>query len=322
MPNTGYAKLTNMIRKSTSSSGKRKVLAVIGLVLLLAIGIGAYINGRPSKEAKAPVYPQYFNFSGNYSYNVPKEYSVDEQSVPGIQLVYSGTFTVKTLEDLYNVGGISVQGLTGQTDHSGKAFKKYVDKEVMPGLKKDFTTSDVERKFAKVQGWDVARLTINKDGKALRFIYIKNGKHPVMMVANKETDPFKKIAQSLLDIEDNAFNSEVGPIKQSLQNIVQLAKEQKAQELYDVSTQALRTRNTKDDLAAALKASADYTNGNVAIAGGSYDSTKIFTAALRLVKLSKDDQRPAFGSLALKKVDGQWKLEMIGLPSTEQQQQP
>ena len=302
-----------MIRKLSSLS--HKTLFII-LVLLVAIGAVAYTRGSSNKVAKAQ-YPQYYNFPGNYVFSIPKTYSVDEQTIPGAQLVYSGQVAAKTLEDVYAAGGISVYANSDLTDHSAKAFKSYVNDKYLPELKKDLSVSDVKIKFGKANGADNASITVNKDGKALRFIYLKGGQHPAVVIAKTQTSAVSKIDETITDLETTPLKTEAESIKNAAQNIAQLAKDQKAAELYNISAPDLRAKNTQDELAKALQAAVSYTAGNIIITGSSYAPNE-FSSAIRFTTLSKDNPQTSIGSMSLKKVDGQWKLVSLSLPTPKQ----
>lgn len=282
----------------------------------MAIGAVAYTKSNANKVAKAQ-YPQYYNFSGNYVFNIPKTYSVDEQSVPGAQLVYTGQVTAKTLEDVYNAGGISVYANSDLTDHSAKAFKSYVNDKYLPDLKKQLSTTDVQTKFGKANGVDNAAVTVKKDGKAHRFIYLKGGQHPAVVIAKTQTSAVSKIDETITDMETALLKTEAEPIRQSVQNLAKYIQTQDASALYTASDQELKSRSTQNDLSQALTTSKSYTSGSITIEGGSYSPNE-FAAAIRFVKADKNDQQPAVGSMVLKKVDGQWKLQALSLPTPKQ----
>jgi hypothetical protein len=223
---------------------------------------------------------------------------------------------VKTVEDVYNQNGIAVQAIDDQKDHSGKAFKDYVNKTFVPDTKKSFSTNDVKVKFGKANGSDNALITVKKDGKQIRFIFLKNGQHPVTVISKEETATFKKIEQTMVDVEQSDLKDEAQSIKQALQNTIQLAKEQKAVDLYNSAAPELQTKNTQTELSSALQAAAPNLTQNVTISGVSYSLSE-FTAALRFDPTSKDASS-TFGAMAFKKTDGQWKLELLTLPTPKQ----
>ena len=304
-----------MINKLTSLP--RKTLLFF-LVLIAVVGVLAYARSNDNKDNKSD-YPVYLNFDGNYVFSVPKNYTVDEQSVPGVQLVYTGQIQAKTLEDVYNANGIAVQPITDLTDKSGKAFKKYVNDNYLPELKKNLSTDDVQVKFGKANSVDNAAITVKKDGKQYRFVFLKGGQHPVAIVAKQEADAFKNIEKTLLDIEKSALKTEQDSIKKLIKDTAQQVKDQKAKELYAAGSAELKSSTTEAELAAALKKATPYTEGSIVISGVSYNPDS-FSTVLRLIKLDKNDQQPAVGALSFKMVDGQWKLELLSLPDPTRQQ--
>lgn len=302
-----------MVKKLSALS--HKTLFII-LALLVAAGIFVYMRGNDNKDNNT-IYPVYLNFDGSYVFSVPKDYTVDEQSVPGAQLVYTGTISAKTLEDVYNAGGIAVQAIPDLTDHSGGAFKKYVNDKYLPELKKNLATDDVQTKFGKANGVDNAGITVKKDGKQTRFIFLKGGQHPVAIVAKQEVDAIKNIEKTLLDVEKSDLKDQQDSIKKSIKDTAQLVKDQKAKDLYANASSELKSSTTEEKLTTALKTATPYTEGNIIISGISYTPNN-FSAVLRFIKLDKNDQQPAIGALAFKKVDGQWKLESLTLPTPKQ----
>lgn len=302
-----------MIRKLSSLPGK--VLTVI-LVLLVGVGVVILLRGNNNKIAKTE-YPEYLNFAGNYVFSVPKNYTIDEQSIPSVQLVYTGQVTAKTLEDVYNAGGISVYAIPDLTDHSAKAFKSYVNDKYLPELKKNLSTKDMQVKFGKANEADNAAITVKKEGQQHRFIFLKGGLRPAVIIAKQETDAFKHIEQTLLDVEKSDLKKELDSIKQLIRDTAQLIKDQKAKDLYAAASPELRTKNTQDDLTKALQTATQFTNGNIVISGISYTPND-FSMVIRFTKLDKNDQQPAVGSMVFKKVDGQWKLELLTLPTPAQ----
>lgn len=303
-----------MIKKLFSLS--HKTLLVI-LILLVGAAAVVYIRGSSSDKIAKAEHPEYLNFDGNYVFSVPKNYTVDEQSIPGAQLVYTGTITAKTVEDVYNAGGIAVQPITDITDHSGKAFKKYVNDKYLPEFKKNLTVNDVQVKFAEANGADNATVTAKKDGQQYRFIFLKGGSHPAAIVAKQETDALKNIERTLVDVEKSDLKDQQDSIRNSIKDTAQEVKDQKAKDLYATASSELKSSTTEEELFNALKTAILYTEGNIVISGVSYTPND-FSAVLRFTKLDKNDQQPAIGSLAFKKIDGQWKLQTLSLPNPKQ----
>lgn len=302
-----------MIKKLASLS--HKTLLIL-LIVLVAVGAMIYFRSNDNKADKAE-YPKYLNFGGDYVFDVPKDYSVDEQSVPGAQLVYTGSITAKTVEDVYNADGIAVQVISGLTDHSGKAFKDYVNKTFIEDLKKNISPDDVKVKFGKANGADNARVTATKDGKTFRFIYLKGGQHPAQVISKTETSSVKKIAETIVDVESSKLKDETGPLKKAIQDTAQFVKGKKTAELYASAAPDLRSSSSQEDLDKALKAAAKYSEGNITISGGSYNPNE-FASAIRFTEANKENPQPAFGSMIFKKIGGQWKLEALSLPTPKQ----
>src|SRR3989344_8645202 len=195
----------------------RKSLLILAVVVAVLIG-GWW--GFIRADIKKLDHPEYLTFSGSYVFSVPKDYVVDEQSVVGFQLVYTGTVTGKTLDQVYADNNISLQPITLLEDRGSDTFKKYVNDTFVPGAKK-VLSSDVSTTFAKADGWDVARVTVKKDGQQLRFIYLKNGQRPVAVITKEETTAFKTIEQSVSDVEKTDLKDEIAPLKQTVQKTAQ-----------------------------------------------------------------------------------------------------
>ena len=118
----------------------------------------------------------------------------------------------------------------------------------------------------------------------------------------------------MTDVEMSDLKNDVDSIKQAVKNSVQLAKDQKAADLYNQAAPELRSKNTQADVVSSLKTAATFLNENITISGGSYDAGE-FSAVMRFTSLNKDNPQPAFGSISLKKTNGQWQLEQLTLPT-------
>lgn len=281
------------------------------MILVVVAGFGTYALGSAKKNS--PEYPEYFNFSGHYVFSVPKSTKVDEDSVPGISLVYSGTMSAKNLDDIYNIGGISLQPISDLTEHNGKAFKAYVNDTFLPSIKKNLATDNVQLTFAKTNGWDVARVIVVKDGQQLRFIYLKNGQHPVAVVSKEETDALKKIEITLVDVEKSDLKDEEEPTRAALTATVQLVRDENAKGLYESASNNLRVKTTEAELANALKTSEVFIKWDATISGVSYGAGE-FSVEVSF-RLPYKDAIPKFGTMDFIKADGKWKLKGLTLPT-------
>lgn len=300
-------------------SPKIWIFAVTVLVVLAGGGL-LWLSLRPTKldlgHVEAYQYPEYVSLGGNYVFTIPKTLSVYDRAVLGVQVLYAGGLTTKTLDEAYQLGGIAVRSLTALTDHSGSAFKKYVSDTYIPDLKKNLSP-EVRAQFATNNGWDVAQITVSKNGLPTRFIFLKNGQHPVEVVSKNETDAVKKVEQTITDVESSDLKAEVAPISQSISVITQLIKGQKGPELYQLAAADLRAKVSEADLTNALKAAAPYTSqpGPITVNGIGYDGKlHELTVVMTFDPLSSGD-KPASGILYIDKIAGQWQLKNLKLPS-------
>src|SRR3989344_3799709 len=258
-----------------------KILILI-LILVLAGGAFIYLRGQSSERSLAKAeHPEYMNFGGNYVFSVPKTYSIDEQAVPGIVIVHSGTQANNTtLGDIYEANGISLQQISDLPDKSTKGFKEYINKTFIEELKKTLSTQDVKVKFGKIDGQDFAEVNAKKDGKQNRFVYLKNGQHPVAVVAKTQTDQLKKIASTLVDAPASDIKDEVDKLKQTLQNIYQLIKDQKVAELYNGATPEFRSNSKQAEVAKAVQDVNYFAKDTIVVSGITYSPTEL-VAGLR-----------------------------------------
>lgn len=289
---------------------RRPYFIILGLILV-AILAGWLFFGK-SDSIKKLEHPEYLSFTGSYVFSVPKDYVVDEQSIVGFQLVYKEVVAGKTLDQVYADNNISLQPITLLKDQEPGTFKGYVNNTFVPGAKK-ILSEDVSTTFAEVDGWDVARITAKKDGQQIRFIYLKNGQHPVAIISKEETAAFKTIEQSVTDVEKTDLKNEVAPLKKAVENTAQLLRDKNATQLYEQAAPDFRSKNTQDELTKLLEAEEVYSQGTEVINGGSYDGTE-FGAVISFTPLNKDF-KPAVGALYYQKIDGQWRLKGMQLPN-------
>lgn len=256
--------------------------------------------------------PEYLSFQGSYVFSVPKGMAVDAHLIQGIQLVYSGSIAGKTIDQIYADNNVSLQPLEFIKDKKGSEFKKYINETLVPEQKQKLAP-DVAATFAKKDGQDVVKVTVKKDSKPLRFIYIKSGPHPVSIVSKEESDNFKKIEKSVTDVEKTDLKNDAGSLKQAAQTVAQQIRDKKADDLYKTAAPELRTKNTQDEITKLLAAEEVYSQGLVTINGGSYANNE-FGAVIHFVPLNTDF-KPASGALYFKKIDNQWKLTGLQLPN-------
>lgn len=289
----------------------RKISIIIFIALLAIAGLSLWQRAGDSIPRE---YPEYLSFTGNYVFPILKNNQVDVESVPGVELLYAGKISAKSLDDIYDAVGISLQPISGLSDHSSKAFKDYVNNTFATQIKKTLSTDNVQITFSKVNSWDVAKAVAVKDGDQIRFIYLKNGQHPVAVVAKEETDAVKKIEATVVDVEQSDLKNEVGPIKQILKTTAQLVKDQKVYELYQAGAPELRAQSTEKELTDSFQAASPFIKGEMTINGISYSPGE-FSAVLIFSSSSAKDAPRAYSTLSFKKMDVEWKLKGLTLPA-------
>lgn len=298
--------------------GTSKKPWIIVVLLIVLVAGGLFLYSRSSTPPHIVEHPEYLNFSGNYVIAVPQTYVVDELSLPGqYVLLYSGQQRPGTkLEDAYNAGAISLQPIIDMSDHNSSTFKKYVKETLIPEFKKN-VSSDYQLKFSKFDGWDVARITAKKDGKPLRFVYVKNGQNPVAIVAKEESEAFKKIERTITDVETSDLKDDNKSLRQTILNFSKLVKDQKAADLYQQAVPGLKAKINQDQLATGLAGASAYTAGGITIYGTAYTLNPTKYSSVLVFHTNKDIPAST-GALSLDKVNGQFKLQGLQLPSAKQ----
>jgi hypothetical protein len=296
-----------------------KVWVLVAVALLLAVLGSFWLYPRHAKLAigkiEAYQHPEYVSLGGNYVFTIPKTFNVYDKAVLGVQVLYKGDMTTKSLDEVYKLGGVAVRPLTALTDTSASAFKKYVNDAYVPDLKKGLSP-DVSVQFFNNNGWDVAQIAVKKNGQPVRFIYLKNGQHPAEVVSKDENDAVKKVEQTLVDVESSDIKSEVGSISQVISVVTIRIRNQQAKELYQEAAPDLRAKISEADLTDAIKASMPYTSQQApyTVNGVGYDGKlNEFTVVMTFEPTNGD--KPASGVLYIDKIDGQWKLKNLKLPS-------
>lgn len=291
---------------------RRSLLALI--VVLVIIVAGTWMLTGSKNQHSVLTYPAYLNYNAKFVFSVPSSFTVDSRALPGIEVVHKGSLTAKTYDDLYNAGDITLEPISTMKDQAGKTFKNYVNDTFVPSLKKKYPSSLVKLKFEKVDGWDVARVIVTQAGKSQRFVYLKNGQHPVAIASKEENAAAKTINKSIIDIESSPLKDEITPLKQAFQDNVKLIIDKNSAQLYKQAAPDLRAKSTEAQLAKILQdASAYYTSSGISIYDGIYNgNTKEFNAIANYLPLKTSDPSIPV-ALYLAKVDGQWKVKGISI---------
>ena len=279
-------------------------------LLVVLVAGGWLIFGRSG--IKKIEHPEYLSFQGDYVFSVPKDMAVDAHAIQGLQIVHSGSLVGKTIDEVYADNNISLQPATFVKNKKGEEFKKYVNETLVPETKQKLS-ADVIVAFTESEGFEVATLTAKKDGKPVRFIYLKNSLHPVSIVSKEETEAFKKITTTVTDVEKTDLKKDAALLKEVTKKAAQQLRDKKAEELYSQAGQELQSKNTQDQISKLLAAEEVYSQGDITINGGSYSGGE-FGAVIYFIPLNTDFT-PASGVLYFKKIDNQWKLTGMQLPN-------
>src|SRR2546430_1998337 len=156
-------------------------------------------------------YPRYASFGADYVFAVPKSFAVDELSAPGVQLLMpGGNIKANKLEDLYGSGVAAVQPIAAAQakPNDNASLKNYVNNTVVPDLKKN-VGSDVTTVFSIRGKYQMAEVTVKKDGQDVRWLHIYGGAHPYTLVAKTRNDAFIQVADTLISTPDAAAKDDV-----------------------------------------------------------------------------------------------------------------
>lgn len=312
------------IGRSSKKQRRYRRLAVDVLIGCLVIGLGfggwlAYRHFSGSKNSslatRAAGEAEYVSLSGSYTFAVPDTYVVDDRTVPGMQLVYIGQLTAKTLEEAYTQGAVVIQPLAPMSDTKSDTFKKYINETFVTQLKQD--DAEVKVEFAKQGEWDMARVSVVKDGVVIRFASVKNGVHPVMVVGKNDSATLAKLAGTITDVETSDIKDDIGPIRKSLQTIAQLIHDSNGPELYKQASSDLKAKNSEADMVNALKAAETYIKRAITIQGAQYAPEQQELRVTLVFEPANDKTQAVLGVLFMKKTDGQWKVKGLNLPSAQ-----
>lgn len=302
------------IVKSLTKRGPALALLITALILLAGYVTLSGIFRQAALSHRMTEHPEYLNFSDNYVFAIPKDFNVYDRAILGAQVLAQNELKSNNLEDAYQANAIVITPLSGLSGNNSEAFKKYVTNTYIPNLKKTLS-SDIRAQAGKVDELDSMRITVVKNNKPLRFIYLKNGQHPVEVVAKEESDAFKKVEHSIGDVETSDLGAEFETIVRSIGKVWQLIQDQKGHELYGQAGAGLRANTSEEDLIKGLKAAEPYTSKKaVTINGGGYNVNPDEIAVVMHFEPVVKDAKPASGVMYLDKINGQWQLSGLKLP--------
>ena len=300
---------------------------IIALVAIVVLG-GGFLLIQKSLRAKAQTGfiktanetyaadPRYISFGADYLFSVPKSYSVDE-TTPGLQyLIPSGVEADKldTFDKLLDAAGLAVWRInTNDIKASDSSdLKRYVEETLVPDLKKN-VSEDVKTTFSFVGKYRSSTVVVNKEGRQIRQYYVYGGPTPFVVAAQTKSDAFVQVVNTTISLNDAANKADIDQIKQVIPTNLNLAKDGKAQELFDGSAPEFKTKSTVKDIASALTNSATYTKRNINVPGGTILGGQ-FVGQLIFAGVEKDE-KPSLGTIGLIKEGDTWKLNSLVLPT-------
>ncbi len=296
----------------------KKTYLVVLLIIVVCLGVGTFVWHKYNKTATpvaATVNARYVSFEGSYTFAIPENRSVDEISIPGVALVYSGdSVQAKSFDELYANGVIAIQPISALKDNNTEALKKYANDVVTADLRKSLHSASDLQELKQGNIVIEKAYAIDKDGKRLRTIYAFGLTQPVLAAAADEGGALKIISSSIEDFNKSKLKPDIDKAANTTKQILTLAKSKDASGILKQSTGDLRKKMSKDKLSEALQASASRFDGSVAIVGGSYNGN-VFIAQV-LFRTKNDTTKFATGTVELHKEGDVWKLQAMQLPTS------
>lgn len=303
---------------------KRLILLVTGILLVVLLLGGGYLVMQKAVHDKGQADAikaanesyksdvRYVSFGADYIFAVPKSFGVDESSVNGVQLVVpaGSNLKVSKLEELYDAAVVAVQPITQAKPNDNGAFIDYINKTVVPDLKKDGSTVTVD--FVMPGKYKGANINVKKDGKQSRQLFAYGGAHPYMVVAKDKSDAFVEVANTLLPTADSKYKDDIAAVAQSIKTTMTLLQQGQIQQLYDGASSTLKKQTTANDLTKIANDESTFIHRNIVALGGSFQGNHFFGQLL--FQAASKDEAPSSGSIALQKDNSLWLLEGINLP--------
>jgi hypothetical protein len=326
--NNSYADNLTENNLSDRASGKSKLWRRLGIVVVVAVvatvgffGWQIWQRGKnqislvkSANESYADDV-RYISFGANYVFAIAKSYNLDDTSIAGAQLLIPGgidTSKTDSYDKLFDAAGVAVQPLSQVKPKDGRGLKKYIKETLLPDLEKNVST-DVKVSYAYNGKYLGATIVVNKDGRQVRQEYAYSGPQPYLAIAQTKSDALVEVITTLIGVEDSTAKDGINQAKQVLQSDMALVQAGKIQELYDSAATEFKQKTSFNDLKSAVDNSSSYVSRNIVIPGGSTLASQ-FVGTLSFPPVAKDE-KTAVSSIILFKVDGQWKLAGLSLPS-------
>ncbi|MCL5795724.1 MAG: hypothetical protein M1338_05230 [Patescibacteria group bacterium] len=291
---------------------------MIAIIALLVIIVGYLGYNEYKKIPKKNPAQYYLSFTGDYSYQIPDGFVVDDITVPNAQLVSKKDekIQVNNISEIYAKGVVAVQAFDAQLPDE-TSFKSYINnyKDILAKSLQAEATVD----FAKTNGFWTATIRVNSGGKLIRTQYIYNADKPVTVVALDENDTYKTIVESLNSAEKQA--KDFAQIQSNIEADIFMIKNKMFDDVYRLSAKTLTDKVSQGDFKKSFDKVSIALQANTSVFGGiSNSKNNEFTTTLLFTKPSDktgDNPQNALGTIVLKKEGSDWKLSGITLPSDE-----
>ena len=258
---------------------------------------------------------RYVTFGANYVFAVPKSFRVDESSLAGVQVLIpagvDGT-ELDSFDKLFDAAVVAVQPVPQVEPNDNKGLVKYVKETILPDLKKNIS-DDAVAKYSYNGKNRSASITVNKDGRQVRHMYLSAGARPFMVVSQTRSDAFIEVVATLLPVAEAKSSTEIDLVKEASRSNLILVQGDKLQEAYDGASDDFQKDTTFKAFSTAIAGSKNHIRRNIVVLGGSISGDQF--AGLLSFSAANEGESQAVGTIYLLKENGVWKLHGLTLPS-------
>ena len=304
--------------------------SLLVLVVLAVIATGGYLAWQKSQREKNQVKllktanesylddQRYISFGtdSDYTFAVPKSYTVSESSTPGVKFLIPGGVDSTTLdspEKTFDASVVAIEAISNVKPFDNKAIKNHVKNTVLPEVKKT-ASEDIKTVYAYTGKYRSATITATKDGRQVRQVFVYGGARPYMAVSGTKSDAFLEVINTLISVNDSNIKDDTALIKPVVTATITLLKEGKLQQLYDSASSEFKKKASLNQLTSAVNDSKNDLSRDVLVPGGNIAGNQFF-CTLSFQPIEKDG-KSTLGSLNLIKEDNQWKLQGLTLPTS------
>ena len=292
-----------------------RMLAVVAIAAGLFFG-GYWLKSNSASsgagEQTTQQKKEYYISFDDYYFEVPKQKTVDDKIVAGVQFLYSLNIGVKTntLDNLFDAGAVGVQALIPLNGEK-QAFERYLNNVSKPAAASAFSgTADLSFNDRK-DGVRAADLVSKKDGQIIRRQYIVNLPQSVAVVSKEDNETFKSIGRSLGQASAKFSDYEIVKVQVLAEGV--MLKNRMFEDIYALAHEGLKDSNDLDDLNRLAERSKDTLEMEIKVFGVKI-SKKEMTVAI-LFSNAQNSAKNQFGSMTFRQSEGKWKLYTLQLPN-------